>query len=94
MAWYALYKWFIQFRRIPYIDYINWYRKFLYEEWFRSLSNEEQEAELIRQQELREKKKKDSELVLARLWLMHDMLDRLLGGKVSEYMEIVRDMDN
>lgn len=94
MAWYALYKWFIQFRRIPYINYINWYRKFLYEEWFRSLSNEEQEAELIRQQELKEKKKKDSELVLARLWLMHDMLDRLLGGKVSEYMEIVRDMDN
>ena len=81
MGWYALYKWFIQFRRIPYINYINWYRKFLYEEWFRSLSNQEQEAELIRQQELKEKKKKDSEMVLARLWLMHDMLDRLLGGK-------------
>jgi hypothetical protein len=81
MGWYALYKWFIQFRRIPYINYINWYRKFLYEEWFRSLSNKEQEAELIRQQELKEKKKKDSEMVLARLWLMHDMLDRLLGGK-------------
>ena len=81
MCWYALYKWFIQFRRIPYINYINWYRKFLYEEWFRSLSNKEQEAELIRQQELKEKKKKDSEMVLARLWLMHDMLDRLLGGK-------------
>ena len=81
MGWYALYKWFIQFRRIPYINYINWYRKFLYEEWFRSLSNKEQEVELIRQQELKEKKKKDSEMVLARLWLMHDMLDRLLGGK-------------
>ena len=81
MGWYALYKWFIQFRRIPYINYINSYRKFLYEEWFRSLSNKEQEAELIRQQELKEKKKKDSEMVLARLWLMHDMLDRLLGGK-------------
>ena len=85
MGWYALYKWFIQFRRIPYINYINWYRKFLYEEWFRSLSNKEQEAELIRQQELKEKKKKDSEMVLARLWLMHDMLDRLLGGKHKRY---------
>ena len=81
MLFRSLYKWFIQFRRIPYINYINWYRKFLYEEWFRSLSNKEQEAELIRQQELKEKKKKDSEMVLARLWLMHDMLDRLLGGK-------------
>ena len=81
MGWYALYKWFIQFRRIPYINYINWYRKFLYEEWLRRLSNKEQEAELIRQQELKEKKKKESEMVLARLWLMHDMLDRLLGGK-------------
>lgn len=36
---------------------------------------------MVRQQELKEKKKKDSELVLARLWLMHDMLNRLLGEK-------------
>ncbi len=94
MAWYALYKWFIQFRKIPYINYINWYKRFLYEEWFNNLPNEEQRAELIRQQKLKEKKKKDNELALSKLWLMHNMLDRLLDGKVNEYMKIARDMSN
>ena len=28
MAWYALYKWFIQFRKTPYDDVIRWYKKF------------------------------------------------------------------
>lgn len=31
MAWYLLYKWFVSFRKLPYVNIINWYRQFLYE---------------------------------------------------------------
>ena len=40
MAWYALYKWFIPWRKTPYVNYISWYKKYLYDEWFKSLSEE------------------------------------------------------
>ncbi len=48
MAWYALYNWFIRFRKIPYTNWINWYRHHLYNEWFKMLSEEEQKVELER----------------------------------------------
>ena len=52
MAWYSLYKWFISFRKLPYVNIINWYRRFLYEEWFNSLTEEEQEKEKAKYVEL------------------------------------------
>ncbi len=55
MAWYSLYKWFISFRKLPYVNIINWYRRFLYEEWFNSLTEEEQEKEKARIKGLKEK---------------------------------------
>ena len=45
MAWYSLYKWFVSFRKLPYVNIINWYRQFLYEGWFNSLTEEEQKKE-------------------------------------------------
>lgn len=54
MAWYALYKWFIPWRKIPYTNWIKWYRKHLYSEWFKSLTDVEQKTELERQQKIRE----------------------------------------
>lgn len=57
MAWYALYKWFIQFRKPPYVNSMHWYSHYLYEEWFSNLSEEEQKQELEYQEELRRKRK-------------------------------------
>ena len=48
MAWYSLYKWFVSFRKLPYVDIIVWYRQFLYTE-------EEQEKEKARIKGLKEK---------------------------------------
>ena len=48
MAWYSLYKWFVSFRKLPYVNIINWYRQFLYEGWFNSLTEEEQKKEKAR----------------------------------------------
>ena len=58
MAWYALYKWFIPWRKTPYMNYISWYKKYLYDEWFKSLSEEEKKAELDRIQRIKEREKK------------------------------------
>lgn len=42
IAWYALYKWFITFRKKPYTDWVEWYSDKLYLEWYNSLSAEQQ----------------------------------------------------
>lgn len=55
MAWYSLYKWFVSFRKLPYVNIIVWYRQFLYKEWFNSLTEEEQEKEKARIKGLKEK---------------------------------------
>ncbi len=54
MAWYSLYKWFVSFRKLPYVNIINWYRQFLYEGWFNSLTEEEQKKEKARIKGLKE----------------------------------------
>ena len=55
MAWYSLYKWFVSFRKLPYVNIINWYRQFLYEGRFNSLTEEEQKKEKARIKGLKEK---------------------------------------
>ncbi|MCI9077693.1 MAG: hypothetical protein HFH68_02050 [Lachnospiraceae bacterium] len=54
MAWYSLYRWFVTFRRTSYVNVINWYRQVLYEEWFNSLGEEEQEKERLRLKNIEE----------------------------------------
>lgn len=48
MAWYALYKWFRTFRKSRYVNYISIYKKYLYDQWFNSLSEEDKQSELKR----------------------------------------------
>ena len=43
MAFWALYKWFSRFRKRPYINYIYWYKRKLFNEWYESLTEEEKE---------------------------------------------------
>ena len=44
MAWWSLYKWFIQFRTKPYTNYIRWYNQKLFNEWYAGLSENEKVA--------------------------------------------------
>lgn len=60
MAFYAWYKRVVYFRKAPYTNWIDWYRKQLYDEWFESLSEEEKDK-VIRLQEAK-KKKREKEL--------------------------------
>lgn len=88
MAWYALYKWFIQFRKTPYDDVIKWYKRFLYEEWFNSLPEDKQKAELERKRKLQEKRKLDSRTALMQFIMLCHTMDEMTGGMMSEYAEI------
>lgn len=64
MAWWALYKWFSQFRVRPYINYINWYKKKMFYEWYNSLTMEEKEQyEYIKKQK-KEAKEKEFETTM------------------------------
>lgn len=53
MAWYALWKWFSPFRTTPYTDMIFWYKGYLYQQWYNSLTDEQKE----RLEEYRRKKR-------------------------------------
>lgn len=45
----ALYKWFIPWRKTSYTNWINWYKRHLYDEWSNSLSEDGKKVELDRQ---------------------------------------------
>lgn len=92
MAWYSLYKWFIQFRKSPYINYIQWYKKHLYEEWFNSLSEKEQQDELERVRRLREKRKRAGEEALIRLGMIFSHLEYFNRGDLTRYSDVFRDI--
>ena len=42
MAWYALYKWSKPWRVKPMYNWVTWYSNKLYQEWYDSLTEEEQ----------------------------------------------------
>ncbi len=90
MAWYTLYKWFISWRKTPYINWIKWYKRYLYDEWFCSLSEENQKAELKRQQRVKEKRKHDGEMALARLGMMFNMINEVTGRSMYDYIEAAK----
>ena len=57
MAWYSLYKWFSPWRKTPYSNYVDWYKKYLHRMWFNSLTEEEKKAYLDKQEEDRRKRR-------------------------------------
>lgn len=88
MAWYALWKWFIQFRKRPYTNWVVWYSNKLYDEWFDSLT-EEQQKKII---EYRRKKEaaqhKRAQQSLAMMSAMCAMLDKRSNGALSAYSRL------
>lgn len=92
MGWYSLYRWFIQWSKRPYINRIEWFKQHLYDEWFNSLSENEQRNELQRQADLKQRRKEQCLTALACLGTMYNQLDRSTNGSLGVYSEILRDM--
>lgn len=83
MAWRSLQRWFMRFRKSYYPDCRVLYKNFLYDEWFNSLSEEDQEEELRLQLELKEKRKREGELALQRLLYMTASMKKLACRNVD-----------
>lgn len=71
MAFHSLRKWFSRFRKKPYVDQIQAYRKLRWHEWFDSLSPEQQE-------EYKRRKQKERDKVLHSLNMLMSMTNALL----------------
>lgn len=89
MAWYALCKWFIPWRKTPYQDMISCFKKFLYDEWFESLSNEEKE----KIHDLKIKKVQRAEEALVRLGEIYSAMNQKSGGRMNDCMRIAKIVD-
>lgn len=89
MAWYALYKWFIPFRLKPYTNWVSWYKSYLHEQWFESLSDEDKQKVL----EFRKRKEEENKRKTEEFWehtnMMFNMLNHMTHGRVSDYMDII-----
>lgn len=93
MAWYSLYKWFIPWRKTPYTNMISWYKRFLYDEWFESLSEEDKQKETKRIADIRAKREREGREALEHLGQLYSMVDRWSGGRMDEYMQMASDMN-
>jgi hypothetical protein len=79
MAWYALYRWFAGFRKKPYINYIGWYKQYMYDNWFDSLSDEDKATEQERISKLKADDEYKSRTAVAMLCeVMNIMADKRL----------------
>ena len=58
MAWYSLYLWFSPWRKTPYRNMIHWYKLYLHEQWFNSLSDEDKKKVVA----YRERKKREDQI--------------------------------
>ena len=88
MAWWALYKWFRPFRKIPYINWIQWYCGYLYDVWFESLSDDEKKLELDRIRKRKEKRKRESEQALMSFDMMFNVLNNATHGHMEYLMDV------
>lgn len=89
MAWYALYKWFVPWRKIKYTNRIMWYRNYLYNEWFNSLSDERKQIVIKRIEARKREHEQRFNAFNGLLWSM----DQYTGGKISEHMKVIHDIN-
>lgn len=94
MAWYALYKWFIPWRKISYVNWISWYKRYLYDIWYESLSEDDRLKEKERLRKVKEKRIREGEMALEHLSQMLSTMDKVTHGRLSEYMHVYKDKQN
>jgi len=87
MAWYALWKWFIPWRKIRYTNWQRFYKNYLYDEWFNSLSDEDKDKENRRILYDKMKRTRDIEISLLRLKAMTDTLNITTTGRMGDCMK-------
>lgn len=81
MSWYSFYKWFIAWRKTPYTDWIFWYKKYLYDEWFASLSEMEKQKELKRIEQFKEKEIENRRQIITNLCSMIHLISETTHGR-------------
>ena len=91
MAWRSLQRWFLRFRKSYYPDVIVIYKNYLYDEWFNSLSEEEQKVEIERQQQLKEKRKRDGERAMMQFLYLESEMRRIASRNSNDisYFDLV-----
>ena len=91
MAWRSLQRWFLRFRKSYYPDVIVIYKNYLYDEWFNSLSEEEQKAEIERQRQLKEKRKRDGERTMMQFLYLESEMRRIASRNSNDvsYLDLV-----
>lgn len=92
MAWYTLYKWFREFRKTPFFNYINWYRGYIYNEWFQSLDDDGRMAELHHQQEIGKKYSIEQRRLFLKLDRIYQRMDIMLDREINQYIKIAKDI--
>lgn len=88
MAWFALYKWFIPWRKTPYINLISWYKRYLYDMWYESLSEDNKVRERERVQKLENKRIREGEIALEHLSQIMAAMNRMARNIKVENMWI------
>lgn len=92
MAWYAELKrrnWYC----INGIDMIHAYKKKLYDDWYNSLNDKQKQRLEEYRKEKAEKRKRETEMALARLGVMFNTMNEITHGKMGDYMESAMLMD-
>lgn len=93
MGWYALYKWFKPWRKTSYRNMISWYKRFLYDEWFESLSEDDKQKEIKRIDAIEARRKRDGQEALEHIGQLYSTINRWSGGRMGEYTQILNDMN-
>ena len=93
MAWYAELKrrkWYC----INGIDMMRIYKQKLYDDWYNSLTDEQKQRLEEYRKAKAEKRKRDAEIALARLEMMFNVMNQVTHGRMGDYMESARLMNN
>lgn len=81
-AWYALYKWFRPLRRAPYYNFVVLYKTYLYDEWFESLTDAEQEQERLRSTMAEARRKQRLDDCINNLYALGSIMYKHNNGRI------------
>lgn len=88
MAWFALYKWFAPWRKISYVNWISWYKSYLYDTWYGSLSEDDKLKEKERLRKIKEKRIREGEMALKHFYQILGTMNKMTHDIMFEQMRI------